>query len=90
MNNVSKHQLPSVALILVGLYLGLRRTLTYVQYISNPPSHRLGLLAEFILIGFLFVSCIFVGIGIRGLRRERFALPLAVLVGVSSLGDFRR
>lgn len=85
MIRVSKNQFPSVAIILIGLYLGLREILSYAQYISDPPSHKLGLLVEFILLGFLLSSCILITIGIRGLRREQTALPLAVLVGISLL-----
>jgi hypothetical protein len=85
MIRVSKNQFPSVAIILIGLYLGLREILSYAQYISDPPSHKLGLLVEFILLGFLLSSCILIAIGIRGLRREQTALPLAVLVGISLL-----
>ncbi|WP_423999779.1 hypothetical protein ACOZ4I_11885 [Haloarcula salina] len=85
MIDIRRTQLPSIALVLVGLYLGVRRTVAYVQYALDPPSHRLGLLAEIVFLFFLLAAGVLIAIGIRGLRRERLALPTAVLVGVSIL-----
>lgn len=85
MIDVHRTQLPSTALVLIGLSLAVQRTVVYVQYALDPPSHRLGLLAELVFLFFLLASGSLVAIGVRGLRRERIALPTAVLAGVSIL-----
>lgn len=85
MGRVSKYQWPSLALILIGLYIAVRSSLSFAHYIMDLPSHRLGLLREFSFLLFLLFSGVLIVIAIRGFRRERPALPLAVLVGVGTL-----
>lgn len=82
MHGINRYQVPSLGLILIGIYLGLSRSVQYVQYLLNPPSHRLGLAAEVVTLGFLLVAGGLIVIGVRGFRYDRPVLRLAVLVGV--------
>jgi len=82
MHSITRYQAPSLGLILIGIYLGLRRLVQYIQYLLNPPSHRLGLAAEVVTLGFLLVSGGLIVTGVRGFRYDRPVLPLVLLVGV--------
>jgi len=82
MHGINRYQAPSFGLILIGIYLGLSRSVQYVQYLLNPPSHILGIAAEIVTLGFLLVAGGLIVIGLRGFRYNRPVLPLVVLVGV--------
>lgn len=79
------YHIPSLILIATGLYTGVGRLLWYLEYIENPPSHRIGFLTELILLGFLLFSSFLILVGVYGFCLDRPVLPLAVLVGVISL-----